>query len=320
MSAETPVPHIIVAGNVNVDLILGPQTPWPTPGTEAVVPHHDLRPGGAAGNTALALQALGAPSTLVASRGSGPLGDWLQAAFSGIPARWTRSERPTAISVGLTHPDGERTFFTHLGHLEDDGAGPVLGEIALAPAGSLLLLVGTFLSPELRRAQAGILAAAHAHGLRTALDPGWPPEGWTPAVRAEVAGWLPACDHLLVNAAEAQGLSGRTGDEAADWLRGQLPLTATLVIKRGPDGAVAWRETEHGQVSAPPVRVVDTIGAGDTFNAAYLWSVLQGRTLEACLERGVQAASAAVSSSPRRYGSPRQVQSSTAATMTPSNP
>ena len=66
-------------GNVNVDLILGPLAPWPVPGSEVLCPEEDLRVGGAAGNAALAWQAMGLPFQCVASTGSDPFGDWLRA-------------------------------------------------------------------------------------------------------------------------------------------------------------------------------------------------------------------------------------------------
>ena len=60
-------------------------------------------------------------------------------------------------------------------------------------------------------------------------------------------------------------------DDAAHWFLQRLPPDATLVVKRGADGAAAWRNTEHVICPAEPVRVIDTIGAGDAFNAGYLF-------------------------------------------------
>jgi sugar/nucleoside kinase (ribokinase family) len=62
------VQRLAVAGNVNVDLIMGAVTPWPDPGTEVLADHHDLRPGGSAGNTALAWAGLGVEFTIASNR------------------------------------------------------------------------------------------------------------------------------------------------------------------------------------------------------------------------------------------------------------
>ena len=107
-----------VLGNVNVDLILGPAEPWPQPGTEVMVAHDDLRVGGAAGNMRARLAGAGRAARdrrqrrirhvrpLAASTRSEPRA-----------ARWAVETAATTVSVGITHPGGERTFFTSRGHL-----------------------------------------------------------------------------------------------------------------------------------------------------------------------------------------------------------
>ena len=52
-------PRILLIGNANVDVLMGDVVPWPRTGTEVVVDRYELRVGGAAGNTGLALKALG---------------------------------------------------------------------------------------------------------------------------------------------------------------------------------------------------------------------------------------------------------------------
>ena len=60
---------LAVLGNVNVDLIMGPTDAWPRPGTELVVAHDDLRPGGGVAYAGLAWTALGAPHVVAANVG-----------------------------------------------------------------------------------------------------------------------------------------------------------------------------------------------------------------------------------------------------------
>ena len=295
-------PPILVIGNLNVDIIMGPQAPWPRPGTEAILPHGDLRVGGAAGNTALALQAIGTPYRLVANRGHDVFGDWLAAAFpdQSPPALAVAA---TAISVGITHPDGERTFFTTLGHLDHFDFACVEAQLPASTApGALALLSGTFVTPALTADYGRLIALLRARGFVVALDTGWPPGGWTDAVRAQVLAWLPFCGHLLLNEVEAQGLAGvaHTGEAAAAILSG-LPRDAVLAIKSGADGAIVFRGSETLTVSAPAVTVVDTIGAGDAFNAGYLSALSRGASPREATRVGVRLASLAVSTQPRRY-------------------
>ena len=90
-------------------------------------------------------------------------------------------------------------------------------------------------------------------------------------------------------------------ETAARWLARKAKPGAAIVIKQGPAGATGWRGPERVHAAAPPVKVIDTIGAGDAFDAGYLAAKLAGRDLAAAVAEGVAVASAAVSTSPRRY-------------------
>lgn len=299
-----PAP-LAVAGNVNVDLVMGPVAPWPRPGTETVVEASELRCGGAAGNVALTWRALGRDFQIAASTGRDAFGDWLRAGLSPHSGAWPVSGLATTISVGLTHPDSERTFFTTRGHVADLSWPDVRDAIDWRRlGGGMLLVCGSFVTDRLAEDYDALLAHARDHRVRVALDTGWPAEGWTPATVARARAWLAGCDCLLLNEVETRALSrGRTPDEAPAEL---LPLMATgarVVVKCGAAGAVA--QAAGGplhRVAAPRVVAADTIGAGDIFNAAYLAAEADGLPLEACLAAGVHTASCAISTSPRRYG------------------
>ncbi|MDQ0392334.1 carbohydrate kinase family protein [Labrys monachus] len=293
---------LILIGNVNVDLVMGPLAPWPQPGTEVILPNSELRVGGAAGNTALALEALGVDYRLVASRGNDVLGHWLAEPFGRRAAAWARAEAPTTVSVGIGHPDGERTFLTTTGHLHAFTLADVLAQLDDEGGGRMVLLVGPFVTPALLDDYDQLIGVLCGRGYRIALDTGWPDGGWTEAVRARVRGWIARCDHLLINDIEAKGLSGAdTPACAASAILPLLPAGATLVVKCGPRGAMAWRGADHVDIAAPAVDVVDTIGAGDTFSAGYFAALAEGADLAAAVTRGVTVASLAVSTSPRRY-------------------
>lgn len=294
---------VTVIGNVNVDLVMGPQEPWPRPGTEVVLPTSDLRVGGAAGNVALALAGLGLAYRLVANRGADIFGRWLAEPFGAAAENWPHAASATTISVGITHPGDERTFFTTTGHLVDFTLADVLAQLpAEAEAGAVALLVGPFVTPRLLPDYATLIATLRRCGFAVALDTGWPDEGWTPAVRARVTAWLPGCDHLLINEIEACGLAGEDHlDTASARLVAALPADATLVVKRGADGAAAWHGGASLAVPAPRVAVVDTIGAGDAFDAGYLACLAEGGNWREAVRAGVEVASFAVSTKPRRY-------------------
>ena len=70
---------------------------------------------------------------------------------------------------------------------------------------------------------------------------------------------------------------------------------AEVVIKRGARGATAWSDGRAYNVPAHPVRVLDTVGAGDAFTAGYLSALLDGGDVEAKLERAAVLGAFAVS-------------------------
>ena len=294
-------------GNVNVDLILGPVAPWPQPGTEVMVAHDDLRVGGSAGNTALAWAAMGLPFQFAANVGKDHFGVWLGAAFPGHAPLWPTSPRRTTLSVGLTHPDGERTFFTTQGHLLDMTAPVLLATLnGEALRGGLLLLSGGFVTEALAEGYGAVFDWADSHGIDVAIDTGWPTLGWTALARAQATNWVSRSKVALLNEIEAMGLTQtHTVEHAAPALRQIMPKGALVVVKRGADGAVALDTEGHThQACAKAVQVVDTIGAGDIFNAGFLAALAHALPLEECLRQGVAVASYAISTRPRQFTPP----------------
>lgn len=295
---------LAVIGNVNVDLIMGPAAPWPQPGTEIIVDHDELRVGGSAGNAALAWMALGTPFEIAASIGSDRFGAWLAESFGAHARDWPVHGDSTTLSVGITHPDGERTFFTTRGHLPlfsiEDVFAVLDGERL---QGGIALLCGSFLTGKLVEDYGRFFDWADRHGIAVALDTGWPLHGWTESNRAAAKSWLSRCRIALFNEVETTNLAGVDDPvEAGRILRRGMPADAIVVVKCGPKGAIAI-DAEGGlfRADAPPVKVVDTIGAGDVFNAAFLAAYAQGRGLEASLAAGTGVASRAISTHPRRY-------------------
>lgn len=298
---------IYVIGNVNIDLVMGTTDPWPTPGTETILPHSEWRVGGAAGNSALALNALNASYRIIANRGHDDFGKWLSKPFGAKARAWPVTRKPTALTVGITHPDGERTFFSNLGHLAEFSMDDVLTQIPeQAKPGDVALLSGVYVLPKLRSSYLKLISLLQARGFAVALDTGWPDGGWTEAVRAEALSWIEQCDHLLVNELEARSFVGLPLVPIRDVARVLLDAmksNANLVIKRGPDGALAQCGNVCFEVAAPSVKVVDTIGAGDVFNAGYLDAIRTGMSGMDGLQQAVSVASRAISTQPRRYDS-----------------
>ena len=296
---------ITLIGNVNIDLVMGPSHVWPKFGTEVVLPHSEWRVGGATGNSALALQALGADFRIIANRGDDHFGEWLAKPFGAQSKNWAVSRGGTGLSVGITHPDGERTFFTALGHLDEFKVDHVIDQLPRsAEPGEVALLSGVFVTPLLGEHYEELIALLKQRGFAIALDTGWPTTGWTDPIRQSILKWCASCDHLLLNELETRSLIGFTDNPIEDVALAMMDILAdhgTVVMKCGPQGALACRKGQLVRQPAPETTVVDTIGAGDVFNAAYLWALSQGRDLSAALKAAVDTASTAIATQPRRY-------------------
>lgn len=100
----------------------------------------------------------------------------------------------------------------------------------------------------------------------------------------EVIRALGAVDYFAPNLAEALQLTGEKSAEAA--LSQLSKITATVIIKCGADGSLAQHGSEIFHVPAIPVKPVDTTGAGDCFNAGFLFGCLRHENLENCLRFG----------------------------------
>lgn len=295
--------RLYVVGNLNVDLIMSTLDQWPQKGTEAMLESSSLRPGGSAGNCALALDALDTPYRLVANQGNDQFTAWLAGLFASSAPGWPQYECETSLTFGVTHPDHERTFFSNQGHIVRLSMADVLQQLpAVAACGDWVVLCGTFLCTALYGDYPALLETLRQRGYRIAVDSGWPPQGWSDALRRHIPDWLSYCDALLLNEVETQGISGcETLPQAAATLLAMMPANARCVVKCGPLGAHCWTGSEHQHVRAEAINVVDTIGAGDSFNAGYLSALIYGFDDLTALRWGIRVASAAIGSSPRQY-------------------
>lgn len=129
-------------------------------------------------------------------------------------------------------------------------------------------------------------------GLTISLDPNDDPEQtWDRCILES----LPYVDILMPNAHEACRIAGEQDPERAiSILRASVPL---LIVKRGAQGVSAFTRDSEWHAPAHTVRMIDAVGAGDSFNAGFLHGWLRGWDIEHALAFGNRAGAISVSMS-----------------------
>jgi len=114
-------------------------------------------------------------------------------------------------------------------------------------------------------------------GLTISLDTNDDPDDVWGGVLGDV---LPFVDVLLPNERELLRITDKSNiTEALTAMSGKVPLT---VVKRGPLGAVVQKGRDRHNIPPIPVTPLDTIGAGDSFNAGFLACYVRGVSPERC--------------------------------------
>jgi sugar/nucleoside kinase (ribokinase family) len=128
---------------------------------------------------------------------------------------------------------------------------------------------------------ARLLDGLRRAGVTTSLD-----IGWYPAVYRDPS-FLDLVRRVTVfmpSWRDARWLTGRAKPDAA--LRALGDLVPVPVIKLGSRGAIGLEDGKIVRVRPLRVRAVETTGAGDAFNAGFLWAYLRGEPVTRCLEAG----------------------------------
>lgn len=120
-----------------------------------------------------------------------------------------------------------------------------------------------------------------------------------PALLQAVAQPIPGLQVLRMDGAEAEGLAGRplqNRAETADFAQGLVRqgVAQMVVVARGAEGNLLADAGQRLFATAPPVEVVSTVGAGDSFVAAFVLALARGQTRAEALRQGSAAAAAAV--------------------------
>ena len=240
--------------------------------------------GGFAGNVATGLARLGLTPAIVSRIGSDPHGDFVRDFLSGegVDVRFLAVDErlrtpPTFCEVWP--PDNFPLTFYRYPTAPDWQLVPAdfdSGEVSAAP---FLLATGTGLAQSPSRETT--LAALEAHQRVTIFDLDWRPTLWEqPDAYSGLA--QTAAQHADIVIGNEEEVEAAAGDPQA-----LLDLgVSTLVLKRGERGVLLFHKGAQVDVPGHPVEVINGLGAGDAFVAAFVQSLHTGRSLEEAARRG----------------------------------
>ncbi len=255
----------LVCGEALMDVFAGGDTP-----TGMVL---DARVGGSPFNVAVGLARLAQPVALLGAVSSGFLGERLVTALRGEGVATdtvARVDAPTTLSVVGLDASGVPSYAFY----GERGADRQLDAPALAavPAGLLAIHLGSYTTVvqpiadtlrslvEQRRDRTTI---SFDPNIRLNVEP-------NVAIWRDTLQWMLPRSHLLKISEDDLGLL-LPGETPQAFAAHALALGVRLVVvTRGGDGALGWTASAQASVPTPSVEVVDTVGAGDTFQAAML--------------------------------------------------
>ncbi len=274
---------IAIAGEINLDLILyGLPANMPTE-RELLATGFTTTLGSSSAILAHNMAIMGVPVAFTTRVGQDHFGEQALAQLQESGADLTHvlySERGTGTGVTVLLPHGrERHILTYLGTMAELTCADL--DLDYLASARHFHLSSLFLQTGLHPGLYDLLSELKARGLSISFDPNDDPSGEWGGVLNDV---LPLVDILLPNEGEIMRMTRTDSLESAlKKMSAHVPLIA---VKCGARGAVV-HERGH-TMSAPPITVdaVDTIGAGDSFNAGFLTAYLEGRPADICAQAG----------------------------------
>ena len=273
---------ISVVGELNLDLVL-----YGLPGhfeldREHLASNLSLTLGSSSAIFAHNFALLGNRVRFHSAVGDDPLGEFCLERLmeSGVDVSAVRKfpAKQTGLTVILPQPE-KRFILTYPGVMAEMRVEDL--DLTRILDARHLHLSSYFLQKALRPHVPDLFRLAKEAGLSTSLDTNDDPDDrWEQDV-LDVLSWV---DALLPNEREACRLA-RIDDPvlALEFLTTRVPL---VVMKRGERGALARRGSEVFEASSARAEAVDTIGAGDSFDAGFLHQFIRGAKIEECLRFG----------------------------------
>jgi sugar/nucleoside kinase (ribokinase family) len=288
MTGEARI-EVLVAGDLFLDLVMSGFESWPNPGEESFAKGFHKEVGGGAAITACCLSKLGVRTLVLGAVGKSD-GQWMldELAKRGVDASaiLMAEDEPTAFTVSVSTAH-DRALFTYGGaNRKFPAALESIADLGKR-TGARHIHLGHAVNPT--RAKS-LFQAIHDVGCTVSLDVGWHPE-WLTNVEAISA--LRVVDVFFPNLREACEITKETEPRRILEVLGSMGLRC-VALKMGGEGAALLFNEEVIFQESGRVDAVDTTGAGDCFDAGFLYAWLRGMSPRQCLKAGAACGEASV--------------------------
>lgn len=273
--------RILVIGELNVDLIVSGLDAFPALGQEIVADVLTTVMGSSSAICAAGLARLGAKVDFVGKVGTDYYGDFIvdELRRLGVGTAYLIRDKvvPTGVTIALAYPQ-DRALVTYLGCIPHLSLPDI--KMSILPEYCHLHVGSYFLQKGLQPGLPDLFGHAHRAGLTVSLDTGWDPEGkWGDS---DLLTLLEQVDLFLPNDAEACAIARVQDVEQA--MRELGKRARLVVVKQGAQGSMALQGRDIVCAPGFQVSVVDTTGAGDSFNAGFIFAhIIQGQPLAEAL-------------------------------------
>lgn len=284
---------VLVAGEINPDLILTGDVTPEFGQVEKLIDDAILTIGSSSAIFACGAARLGLKVAFIGVCGEDVFGHFMLDKMTKLGVdvgnAIVRRDGQTGLSVILNN-QADRAILTYPGLIAELDATDI--NDALLMQSRHLHVASYFLQTKLQPDLPKLFYRARSFGLTTSLDTNYDPsEKWMGFDEL-----LAVTNVFLPNEKEALSLSGESHIHlAADKLGSKVE---TVAIKMGAEGALGVHNGKKCRVASIPVNVVDTVGAGDSFDAGFLYGYLNAWGLE----RSLQLACACGALSTQRAG------------------
>lgn len=274
---------ILALGELNADLILNKVDGEPEIGKEKFAQDMILTLGSSTAIFAANIASLGANTAFVGMIGKDSFGDLVKSSLKskGVDTSLLieTDKAATGATIVLNYNE-DRAMVTYQGTMDmmsfaDINKG-VFSQTRHVHISSIFLQSG------IKKDLIEILSYAKKCGVTTSLDTQWDPiEKWD----FDYVHILPLVSIFIPNEKELLLLTASASLEEA--IKKIRPFINTCVIKRGSKGSLLIQEDAKNDMPAfLNTEVVDAIGAGDSFNAGFIYQYIQGKSLIDCQRFG----------------------------------